>query len=58
MIVAFKKRWNYDGISISEQPRQIQKDHGIRSDHINLTFFGHPLRDDMSISDQGVAAGG
>ncbi|CAL1153427.1 unnamed protein product [Cladocopium goreaui] len=37
---------------------QIQKDHGIRSDHINLTFFGHPLRDDMSISDQGVAAGG
>ena len=43
------------GVKLKEQ---IQKDHGIRKDHISLTFFGHPLRDDLTISEQGVATGG
>ncbi|CAJ1418844.1 unnamed protein product, partial [Effrenium voratum] len=30
----------------------IEKEHGIRKDHISLSFFGHPLRDQMSLADQ------
>ncbi|CAK9015767.1 unnamed protein product [Durusdinium trenchii] len=37
---------------------QIQREHGIRKDHLSLSFFGHPLQDHLTLAQQGVANGG
>eukprot|EP00930_Biecheleria_cincta_P092427 TRINITY_DN8233_c0_g1_i1.p1 TRINITY_DN8233_c0_g1~~TRINITY_DN8233_c0_g1_i1.p1 ORF type:complete len:2246 (+),score=491.91 TRINITY_DN8233_c0_g1_i1:182-6919(+) len=44
-------------ISGTALKQRIQQDHGIRAEHIGLSFFSQPLSDFQALADQGVASG-
>lgn len=46
-----------ESASVRDLKQRIQQEHGIRADHILLTFFGCPLPDASKLADCGIATG-